>query len=150
MAKHRVIGEPALATMFVGFCYYGYISNEGGNPHDKRLDLSLFCLLGLFAKVGRERLQPFCESHVVREQFPHFSVNSSDWMRFTILAGMGGRLLARQNGAGLGLAEGITDEAGRVGMCQESAVDSHYVTVLGSADRELGVLADDDSKGSDE
>ena len=84
------------------------------------------------------------------EQFPHFSVNSSDWMRFTILAGMGGRLLARQNGAGLGLAEGITEEAGRVGMCQESAVDSHYVTVLGSADRELSVLADDDSKGSDE
>lgn len=71
-------------------------------------------------------------------------------MRFTSLAGMGGRLLARRNGAGHGLAEGITEEAGRVGMCQESAVDSHYVTVLGSADQELGVLADDDSKGSDE
>ena len=39
------------------------------------------------------------------------SVNSSDWMRFTSLAGMGGRLLARQNGAGLGLAEGIMEEA---------------------------------------
>ena len=37
-----------------------------------------------------------------------------------------------------------------MGMCQESAVDSHYVTVLGFADRELGVLADDDSKGSNE
>ena len=42
------------------------------------------------------------------------------------------------------------EAAGRVGMCQESAVDSHYITVLGSADRELGVLADDDSKGSNE
>ena len=72
VAKHRVIGEPALATMFVGFCYYGYISNEGGNPRDKRPDLSLFCLLGLFTKAGRERLQPFCESHVVRGAIPAF------------------------------------------------------------------------------
>ena len=72
-------------------------------------------------------------------------------MRFTSLAGIGGRLLARRNGAGLGTPEGITEEAGRVaGMCQDSAVDSHCVAVLGAAGRELGVLAGDDSKGSDE
>ena len=35
-------------------------------------------------------------------------------------------------------------------MCQESAVDSHCVAVLGAAGRELGELAGDDSKGSDE
>ena len=77
-------------------------------------------------------------------------MNSSDWMRFTSLAGMGGRLLARQNGAGLGAAESITEEAGRVaGMCQESAVDSRCVAILSSVGRELGLLAGDDSKSSD-
>ena len=78
-AKHHVIGEPALATMFVGlsddqphvaqhvsnsfrvgFRYYGYISNKGGNPRDKRPDLSQFCLLGLLAKASGECLQSLC------------------------------------------------------------------------------------------
>ena len=78
------------------------------------------------------------------------SMNSSDWMRFTSLAGMRGRLLVRQNEAGLGAPDGKTEEAGRVaGMYQESVVDSHSVS-FSAAGQELGVLAGDDSKGSDE
>ena len=52
---------------------------------------------------------------------------------------------------GLGAADDITEDAGWVaGMCQESAVVSKCVAVLGSADQEIGALVDGGSRGSDE
>ena len=90
-AKHRVVGQPALSPMLVGFpddkphvgqyvpdpfrvglSNYGHVRSERGHPRDQGAHLPLDRLLDGVAQVQWERLQSLSEGHVVREQLSYF------------------------------------------------------------------------------
>ena len=68
------------------------------------ISLCSACLACWPRRAGSASMQPFCNSHVVRDQFPHLD-ELQCLNALHQLGREGGRLVARQNGVGLGAAD---------------------------------------------
>ncbi len=80
------------------------------------------------------------------------STNSSAWMRLTSFAGIGGRLLARQNGGGVARGVSAAKDVGREdrSLCQVGAVDCGMVDRAMRAGKGLGALVEEESRWTEE